>query len=94
MLLKRLPTNKKRKDQHDIHIRALHSKGKIPYDGFKGKSHTEKWKKTHSEIMKIKASGSRNSQYGTMWITNGTKNKKIRNVDIIPEGWYKGRKIK
>lgn len=38
--------------------------------------------------------GSSNSQYGTMWITNGSENKKIKKFDIIPEGWYKGRKIK
>lgn len=35
--------------------------------------------------------GSKNSQYGTMWITNGLENKKIKRVDNIPEGWYKGR---
>lgn len=35
-----------------------------------------------------------NSQYGTMWITNGSENKKIKKVDTIPEGWYKGRKVK
>ena len=35
---------------------------------------------------------SSNSQFGTMWITNGQENKKIKkDVDIIPEGWYKGR---
>jgi hypothetical protein len=40
-----------------------------------------------------KQSGSKNSQYGTMLITNGQENKKIKKeVDIIPEGWYKGRK--
>jgi hypothetical protein len=38
--------------------------------------------------------GKNNSQYGTMWITNGIENKKIKNIDIIPEGWYKGAKFK
>ena len=52
--------------------------------------------KTHSEEtkakMKLKASGRNSSQFGTMWITNGQENKKIKkDVDIIPEGWYKGR---
>ena len=39
--------------------------------------------------------GNRNSAFGTMWITNGQENKKIKKeVDTIPEGWYKGRKMK
>lgn len=37
--------------------------------------------------------GESNSQFGTMWITNGIENKKIKKTDIVPEGWYKGRKI-
>lgn len=32
-----------------------------------------------------------NSQYGTMWITNGSTNKKIKRMEEIPEGFYKGR---
>ena len=35
--------------------------------------------------------GNNNSQHGTMWITDGSGNKKIKKGDIIPEGWYKGR---
>jgi len=35
--------------------------------------------------------GEKNSNFGTMWITNGTENMKIKNVDSIPEGWYRGR---
>jgi len=58
---------------------------------FSGKSHTEEHKQYMSEIMKEKQKGENNSQYGTMWITNGSENKKIKKVDIIPEGWYKGR---
>lgn len=39
--------------------------------------------------------GKNNSQYGTMWITNGTENKKIRKEETeIPAGWYKGYKPK
>lgn len=34
--------------------------------------------------------GSKNSQYGTMWITDGTANRKIKKEDVIPEGWRKG----
>lgn len=37
-------------------------------------------------------SGRNNPAFGTMWITNGQENKKIKkDVDFIPEGWYKGR---
>ena len=35
--------------------------------------------------------GSKNSQYGMMWITDGKKSKKIKKNDIIPEEWKKGR---
>ncbi len=38
--------------------------------------------------------GEKNSQHGTMWITNGLENKKIKKDELIPEGWNKGRKIK
>lgn len=33
----------------------------------------------------------KNSQYGTHWITNGSVNKKIRDVDKIPPGFRLGR---
>jgi hypothetical protein len=60
---------------------------------FQGKTHTDEWKENHSAFMKENQKGSKNSQFGTMWITNGTENKKIKkDLDIIPEGWYKGRK--
>jgi hypothetical protein len=62
--------------------------GGIP--GFLGKTHTEESKE---KMRKPKNGGSKNSQFGTMWITNGTENKKIKkDLDIIPEGWYKGRR--
>jgi hypothetical protein len=45
-------------------------------------------KKIEKNIIKM-----REANIGTMWITNGQENKKIKKeVDIIPEGWYKGRK--
>jgi hypothetical protein len=42
--------------------------------------------------MSEKQSGEKNSQFGTMWITDGVTNKKIKKNDTIPEGWCKGRK--
>ena len=58
--------------------------------GFSGRKHSDE---TRQKMSKSKNVGSSNSQFGTMWITNGQENKKIKkDVDIIPEGWYKGRK--
>ena len=57
---------------------------------FKGKSHSEE---TKSKMRKPKNNGTSNSQFGTMWITNGVENRKVKkDVEPIPEGWYKGRK--
>lgn len=37
--------------------------------------------------------GNKNSQYGTMWITDGVNSRKIKKTDEVPEGWHKGRKM-
>jgi hypothetical protein len=39
-------------------------------------------------------SGSKNSMFGKMWITDGTYNKTITKDSEIPAGWSKGRKLK
>ena len=58
---------------------------------FLGKNHSDEAKRRIGEA-NSKLVGQRNSQFGTMWITNGQENKKIKKgIDIIPEGWYKGR---
>lgn len=51
----------------------------------------KKRKDTFTEIKH--AQGSKNSQFGTMWITNGISNSKVNKNDPIPEGWHKGRKM-
>lgn len=38
--------------------------------------------------------GSKNSQFGTMWITDGFRNTKIKKGESIPDGWRAGRTIK
>ena len=38
--------------------------------------------------------GNLNSQFGTMWITNGIENKKIKRMNTISEGWRKGRSMR
>lgn len=47
-----------------------------------------------SEKAKVHQSGEGNSQWGTMWVTNGVLNMKIKQSDIIPQGFKPGRKIK
>jgi hypothetical protein len=37
--------------------------------------------------------GNNNPSYGTVWITNGKVNKRIKKIDIVPEGWYNGRTL-
>ena len=71
-------------------VRKLHTEGKIKYDTFKGKFHSDETK------AKIGLSNSgQKGPNGTMWITDGTENKKIKKeIDVIPEGWYKGRIVR
>lgn len=61
---------------------------------FLGKTHSVETKKKISNKLKLSQAGNKNSQFGTMWITNEIESKKILKTDLIPEGWRKGRKIK
>lgn len=60
-----------------------------------GKRHSEESKELMSKS-NTHQKGSNNSQYGTMWIHSLELkvSKRINKNDDIPEGWYKGRKIK
>jgi len=73
-------------------FKKAHKNGKIKYNTFTGKKHTEETKKKISNTNSIKQKGENNSQYGSIWITNGIENKKIKKDSEIPQGWYKGRK--
>jgi hypothetical protein len=57
-----------------------------------GRKHREDTIQKMKESAKGRGMGATNSQYGTMWITDGENNKKIKKEDLIPTGWYKGRK--
>jgi hypothetical protein len=56
----------------------------------RGRGLSEKHKQKISNSMK----GSKNSQFGRMWITNGAQSYRIYKIDPIPEGYRKGRVIK
>lgn len=60
---------------------------------WKGRKHSEETKQKMSKVKKGKGTGNSNSQFNTMWITDGKENKKIKNTDIVPEKWYKGRTL-
>lgn len=80
--------------KNDVKMRSmwLKSVSERKNDHFKGKTHTEETKK---KMQKSKNNGEKNSQFGTMWITDGYNNKKIKkDVVNMPEGWYKGRSLK
>ncbi len=80
-------------DTQRIKFKKLHSEGKMKYDNFNGKSHSEETKRKIGESNSLKQKGSNNSQYGKCWITNEIESKKINKGDTIPEGWRLGRKI-
>jgi N-methylhydantoinase B/oxoprolinase/acetone carboxylase alpha subunit len=61
---------------------------------FSGKSHTDETKEKIRQKNSLNQSGSGNSQFGKMWITNGIDNMKISRTSEIPQGWSKGRKMK
>jgi hypothetical protein len=57
-----------------------------------GKTHSDETKRKISQTLKGAREGSKNSQFGTKWITDGILNKKIKKDQEIPEGWRSGRK--
>lgn len=72
----------------------LHEKWKLSLKGKPATRGTTGFKYTEEMRQKMSKSGTgeRNSQYGTMWITNGEESRKIRKDETIPDGWVKGRR--
>jgi len=58
---------------------------------WKDRKHKNSTKLTISHKLSVVQTGKNNNQYGTIWITNGSINKKIKNTEIPPDGWHKGR---
>lgn len=72
-------------------MKKRHEQGKCKIPDWTGKKHKQETKDKIGKKLSIAQAGSKNSQFGTMWITNGIQNKKVKKtVDFIPEGWYKG----
>lgn len=74
-----------------VKLDAFHESAKT---AFLNKNHTDDTKRKISDKAKERLSEPKKcSQYGTMWITNGFDNKKIKKDEVIPTVWYKGRTI-
>jgi hypothetical protein len=96
---KKLKNDENFRTEHSIRasnrLKKTHEEGKIKYDTFKGKKHTEETKKKMSKSSKGKGKGVENSQYGTCWITKNGNNKKIKKEELpeyTRQGWIRGRK--
>jgi len=73
-------------------MKQNHKDGKMRYDTFKGKTHSEE---TKEKMRKSKNKGSANPQFGTCWVTNSEEVKKIKKEDLetyLNNGWRRGRK--
>ena len=67
------------KFQKAMWLRSMQSEARI--------KRVETFKRTqHSQ-------GTKNSQFGTCWVTNGVINQKIKKEEKIPEGFWRGRKV-
>lgn len=91
-------TEKFKESQHKGYLNSIGKPGfirpKINPMAFLNKSHSNKTKQIISEKSSVHQRGSENSQFGTMWITDGVESKKISKNDQIPDGWQKSRTTK
>jgi hypothetical protein len=76
--------------------KRLHKEGKVKYDTFTGKSHTEEAKKSAGEKNSILQKGESNSQFGKMWVRNleSKETIKINQSELehyLESGWERGR---
>jgi hypothetical protein len=64
---------------------------KLNTNRWTGKNHSDETKKKIGLQNSKCQKGERNSQYGSMWITNGIINRKVKKESVLLEGWYIGR---
>jgi len=84
-------------DHMSFNMKKSHSEGKIKYDTFTGKTHSDETRRIMSSKARERLKDPKNnSQYGTRWIHSLAEKKsmKIKKDDPLPKGWAEGRKIK
>lgn len=77
-------------------MKQNHLNGKIKYDTFRGKKHSDETKKLIGEKNSISQLGEKNSQYGKCWITKEQNNMLIIRDELqayLNDGWKKGRYV-
>ncbi len=78
-------------------MKQTNAEGKIKYNTFSGRTHTDETKKKMSNTKKGTGIGKQNSQYGTCWVTKDGKNKKIKKEELqnyLDKGYSRGRILK
>ena len=78
-------------------MKKHHELGKIKYDTFRNKKHSEESKIKQRNAKLNYGIGETNTQFGTCWIMKDNINKKIKKDELniyIQNGWIKGRKMK
>lgn len=81
--------NRKASPEFKEKLKRLHGSG---HKFFHGEKHSEETKMMMSwKAKKRSEDPSSNSQFGTMWITNGLQNQKIKKGSPLPAGWVAGR---
>lgn len=90
-----LEYSKKRRQLSSETLKNSHKEGKIKYDTFTGKQHTNESKQKISETHKHhkRQVGEKNSQYGTFWAYNleTMECKKFKKDSILPDGFIRGK---
>jgi hypothetical protein len=95
----RLKTDQEYRKKRSIQIsesnKKRHQNGEIKpiqeYYSWEGKKHNPETIEKIKSSKKGQGTGESNSQYGSQWINDGVKNKKIKMMGIIPTGWKLGR---
>lgn len=90
---------KQKSERLSISNKKVYSEGRreaFYFYNWNGKEHNEESKRKIGDKNSVSQKGSKNSQFGTCWITKDNVNEKIKKEELITyinDGWVKGRKL-